>query len=99
VRREEFFTRHAVVDRQEKALLQAGGNGVEKFALAGSKLRNEILGWRGPSEIQSLGGLEAEGAVEELDALEFPAACAGFEDLEWQGVEEFVGKMDAGEIR
>ena len=98
VRGEEFLPRHAVVDGEEKTSLEAGGNGGEKFALACAKLRNEILGGRRPSEIQNLGGLEAECAVEDLDALEFPAVCAGLDDVERQGVEEFVGKMDAREI-
>ena len=63
------------------------------------KFGNEILEGRGPGEIQNLGGLEAEGAVEKLDALEFPAVRAGFDDFKRQGVEEFVGEMDAGEWR
>ena len=98
VRREEFLAGHAVVDRQQKPALEAGGKGGEEFALAGAEFGNEILGRRGPVEIQNLGWREAEGAVEELDALEFPAARAGFDDFKGQGVEEFVGKMDSGEI-
>ena len=97
---EEFAPRHSIVDGEKKTLTHAGGDGFQQFALVAAELGPKAHGALGQAGVRERmrGGFEGKTGFVRVHLDFMPATFARLENIERQGVEKLVGKMDSNEF-
>jgi len=97
VRGEELAPGHSVVDSQKKSLAKALGEIADQLVLVAAEFRSvAIRAWREVNALDRMWGwLEGKTEFVGVDLQFMPRAVARLQNVEGQGIEQFVGKMNS----